>query len=69
MERDAIISHGAASFLKERLCTVSDAYETVYCSGCGTMAIANIVEEKYICRGCEDNAHFGKCLLFIDFKN
>ena len=68
MERDAIISHGASAFLRERLCLVSDAYETVYCSTCGTMAIANIQEDTYVCRGCEETASFGKCTIPYSYK-
>jgi len=68
MERDAIISHGASNFLRERLCLVSDAYETVYCSTCGNVAISNVVEEKYICRNCDDKAQFGVCTVPFAFK-
>ena len=68
MERDAIISHGASAFLNERLCLVSDAYETVYCSNCGTIAIANHIDNKYVCRKCEDDAEFGTCTIPYSFK-
>ena len=68
MERDAIISHGASAFLQERLCLVSDAYETVYCATCGTIAISNIVEDKYICRTCDDKAKFGVATIPYAFK-
>jgi len=68
MERDALISHGASAFLRERLCLVSDAYETVFCSTCGTMAISNVIEEKYICRNCDERAVFGTCVIPYGFK-
>lgn len=38
MERDAVIAHGTAKFLKERLMDVSDAYSTYICGECGLFA-------------------------------
>lgn len=67
MERDAIISHGASEFLKERLCSVSDAFKTVFCSTCGSIAISN-VDEKFICRSCGPQAQFGTCEIPYAYK-
>lgn len=66
MERDAIISHGASAFLRERLCLVSDPYEAIYCSTCGTIAITS--EDKVVCRNCDDEAKFGTCTIPYSFK-
>lgn len=66
MERDAIISHGASAFLRERLCLVSDAYETVYCSTCGQIAITD--DTTYVCRTCEEEAVFGRATIPYSFK-
>lgn len=48
MERDCIISHGASSFLKERLMDVSDKYECGVCEVCGLLT-------NDVCLGCENS--------------
>lgn len=60
METWAMMSHGAASVLKERLCDSSDASQIVYCTTCGTIAVTNHVDQKYECRICGDKGNFAR---------
>lgn len=68
MERDAAISHGASSFLRERLMLVSDGYQTVFCKTCGTFAIYDGPARSYRpCRLCNDQ-NFGRCTIPYAYK-
>ena len=53
MERDAILGHGIADFLRESLMKRADGYQTVVCNGCGTIPIYNEGEKLYICPMCD----------------
>merc|ERR1711976_793660 len=55
-ERDCMISHGAAKFLKERLFDVSDSYRCHVCRRCGGMAIANMKNNEYRCEKCKEKS-------------
>jgi len=52
MERDAMIGHGAAQFLKERLVDTSDEYDLHVCNKCGIIATKIINKEAYHCTVC-----------------
>ena len=58
MERDCMISHGAAMFTKERLMDVSDPFTTGFCKGCGTIAVMNQKENIYNCGSCGSQTDF-----------
>ena len=68
MERDAAISHGASSFLRERLMGVSDAYQTAFCKTCGTFAVYDGATQQYKdCRLCGDR-NYGRCTIPYAYK-
>ena len=47
------ISHGAATFLKERLFEVSDKNRVHICGRCGLIASANINTQRFQCLLCK----------------
>jgi DNA-directed RNA polymerase II subunit RPB2 len=58
MERDCLLSHGAAAFTKERLMDVSDPFPTGICKNCGTLAVMNEDESIYHCGSCGNKTEF-----------
>ena len=66
MERDAVISHGAASFLRDRLMVCSDAAKIPVCPRCGLIAempthsrFGESTRSKTpYCRNCDESAVF-----------
>jgi len=58
MERDAILGHGIADFLRESLMKRADGYSTIVCNGCGTIPIYNEREGLTICPMCDGPVNF-----------
>ena len=53
MERDAIIAHGASSFLQESMMKRSDGTDFIICDGCGTIPLYNEKQNFYLCPMCD----------------
>ncbi len=66
MERDCMISHGAALFLKERLVDVSDKYRVHICENCGLIAQADLQSQKTQCKNC-GNSNFNISQVHIPY--
>ena len=58
MERDCMISHGAARFTKERIYDVSDKYSVHVCNQCGLIVPYNESEKIHFCKVCENRVDF-----------
>jgi len=52
MERDAILSHGTALFLKETMGDRSDSSDFYICNGCGFIGMVNTNKQIYHCYSC-----------------
>jgi DNA-directed RNA polymerase II subunit RPB2 len=60
MERDCMIAHGAAQFLKERLFEVSDAFRVHICDRCGLFATANLKRNSFWCHACNESSRISQ---------
>jgi len=68
MERDALLSHGASKLVQESMCLRSDAYEALYCTNCGTIAIEDRIAAERRCRSCKERASFARATIPYVFK-
>jgi DNA-directed RNA polymerase beta subunit len=58
MEKDAMVSHGAARFTRGRMYDVSDKYSVYICKKCGLVASYNNDMHIHYCRTCDNRADF-----------
>jgi len=63
MERDCMISHGAARFLKERLMDVSDKYRIFVCDICGLICQAMLIQNTFYCKNCKNHSKISQVHL------
>jgi len=77
MERDAIIAHGLAKFLKEKMLDTSDPYSPHVCDKCGLFAqrlyrkgnqphVTN--NDVYFCPSCRNYTEISKVMIPYAFK-
>jgi len=63
MERDALISHGAAAFLKETFLERSDHFKIYTCTKCRKTAQVNRERNIYHCKSCKSYCGFSEIHL------
>ena len=68
MERDCMISHGASTFLKERLLDSSDNYRIFICKECGMTGAVNPDRNIYKCKKCKNTTQFSEVRCPYTFK-
>lgn len=77
MERDALIAHGIAKYIKEKLMDTSDVYTTYVCDECGLFAqrmkkmedkIYPTERDVYQCPACNNKTHVSKIVIPYAFK-
>ena len=60
MERDCMVSHGAARFTKGRIYDCSDKFKTYACKKCGMLAIYNDKKGIHLCKICDNRTDFAE---------
>jgi DNA-directed RNA polymerase II subunit RPB2 len=58
MEKDAMVSHGAAKFTRGRMYDASDKYSVHVCKNCGLVASYNNESNIHHCRTCDNRTDF-----------
>lgn len=71
MEKDCMLGHGAAGFLKETLMDKSDNFKMHLCKKCGMTAVFNPEQRMFGCKHCKNYSDFCEvripyaCKLFM----
>lgn len=68
MERDAILSHGASLFLKEKILDCSDNSKQYICKICGMIMVSNSERNLYICNYCKNDIDPAQVRIPYAFK-
>lgn len=77
MERDALLGHGVAKFLKEKMLDNSDDYYAYVCDKCGIFAqrferkenkTYSTIDDVYCCQSCQNYTDISKVRIPYAFK-
>jgi len=68
MERDAILSHGASLFLKEKMLDCSDNSKQYVCKVCGMIMVSNSDRKLYTCNYCKNDIDPSQVRIPYAFK-
>jgi DNA-directed RNA polymerase II subunit RPB2 len=63
MEKDAMIAHGMAQFLKERMMETSDITKVHVCDECGLFASKVIDKDYYWCKACHNSTKISAVVI------
>jgi DNA-directed RNA polymerase beta subunit len=63
MEKDAMVAHGMAQFLKERMMETSDISKVYVCDECGMFASKVIDKDYYRCKGCHNSTRISAVVI------
>ena len=63
MEKDAMVAHGMAQFIKERLMETSDISKVYVCDECGMFASKVIDKDYYRCKGCHNSTRISAVVI------
>lgn len=68
METSAIVAHGSANFLVDRLVNASDGFEMYVCDDCGHVVTAQLKLKKFRCQHCDQDVRISKIKTTYAFK-